>query len=273
VTLFPDEDAARREHGYFCPASLPRPGERVYVLNEPGLPKQTATVVSSQRASQASLYSATEGQVLASVPAFDSDCSVTVRYDDGTTASVSAAEQPTPIMAQAAPLLGYGALAAFLALDDAWGKAEERHESLLGRLAPTQLEAKTPPLSGDYWGGSEESDSGDNRPRLLERGVCYDRSVVRDQAVRTTINFGSDGTVTGRGSDSVDGAYRITRGRWGTLDGDKQPTVAWVEAYDEGFEVAVQGRVTRDGKIKARFTSSRDVSGTFVLALKPSVRG
>merc|ERR1719420_2186527 len=39
IALFPDESTAREEGGYYCPANLPRPGERVEVEG------RTATVV------------------------------------------------------------------------------------------------------------------------------------------------------------------------------------------------------------------------------------
>ena len=201
------------------------------------------------------MYGADGGVLLQPVPGFESDCSVTVQFDDGSTGTVSAAEQPTPLIeevAQWAAVLGYVGLGLWPGGADAWDRAEERHEELLEelRLAATSKDA---PNSGEYWGSSEESDEG-------------------DQAVRSTLTFGRDGSVTGRGKDGVDGAYRIVRGRWGTRDGDSKPTVAWIEEYDEGFQVAVKGHYdARDGKIKARFTSSRGVSGAFALAPKPSV--
>ena len=77
--------------------------------------------------------------------------------------------------------------------------------------------------------------------------------------------------VEGRGNDSADGAYKITKGAWGVAEqGDI--TIAWVEKYDQGFEVLVEGVYdARGGKIKAAFYSSRSVSGKFELALKPSI--
>lgn len=197
--------------------------------------------------------------LLQPVPGFESDCSVTVRFDDGTVGTVSAAEQPKPILEEVAPLLVYGALQGALTFlgdgDGARERAEECHEELLEELAAAAARGSggAAPLSGVYWGSSEESDEG-------------------DQAVRTTLTFGSDGTIEGRGRDGVDGNYRISRGRWGVLDGDSEPTVAWIEKYDEGFEVMVQGKCdARSGKIEARFTSSRGVRGAFGLAPKPSV--
>ena len=65
---------------------------------------------------------------------------------------------------------------------------------------------------------------------------------------------------------------RISRGRWGVLDGQTKPTVAWIEDYDEGFKVAVKGSYdARTGKIEARFTSSRGLGGSFELVPKPSI--
>jgi len=141
--------------------------------------------------------------------------------------------------------------------DEAWGRAQDRHEQLSSELdASTDAQR---PSSGEYWGCSEESDAG-------------------DQAVRCSLTFHADGRVTGRGNDGVDGAYRVTRGQWGRpyRKGAARPNgnskVAWIEEYDDGFSVAVEGQYdAREGKIKARFTSSRGVKGTFVLAPKPSI--
>lgn len=260
MVLYPDESAARRGDGFYCPR-LPRVGERVDVAGEPGQPgtRRTGTVLSSQPPSQKALYDTDGGVLLQPVPGFESDCSVTVKFDDGTTGTVSAAEEPTSRFVQglqAAAGLGYCGFIvsdAFGDASDGWARTEERHEELLEELSLAGRSGEDAPLSGEYWGSSEESDEG-------------------DQAVRSTINFRADGTITGRGRDGVDGSYRISRGRWGVRDGERRPQVAWIETYDEGFEVAVQGTYEpRDGKIKARFTSSRGVSGTFVLAPKPSI--
>jgi len=261
IVLYPDESAARKQDGYFCPANLPSPGERVDIAGDAGLPQRTATVISSQRPSQSSLYGAGGGRTLQPVPGFESDCSVTVKYDDGTTGTVSAAELPTPLIEQAAPFLAYAGLQGAIAVldsdgGDSWSDAEERHEDSLLALKRAWASGDTAqdaPPSGEWWGSSEESDEG-------------------DQAARSTLKFHPDGTVTGRGEDGVDGAYQLSRGRWGVLDGDTRPTVAWIEKYDEGFQVAVKGRYNpRNGKIQARFASSRGVSGAFELAPKPSV--
>lgn len=196
------------------------------------------------------------------VPGFGSDCSVTVRYDDGTIGTVSAAERPksmaTSLVECIALPVGYGALWLLSAGDSgsSWKKTVGGHKALLAELhlaLKGEMLGEEAPPSGEYWGSSEESDEG-------------------DQAVRCTLSFGSDGTVTGRGTDGVDGAYRITRGGWGVRRGDSKLTVAWVEVYDEGFQVAVEGHYdAHNGKIEARFTSSRGVIGSFVLAPKPIV--
>ena len=53
---------------------------------------------------------------------------------------------------------------------------------------------------------------------------------------------------------------------------DDAATVAWTEVYDDGFKVVVHGKYdARDGRITARFTSSRGVRGSFALSPKPSV--
>jgi len=244
IVLFPDESTARENEGYYCPANLPRPGERVEVEG------RTATVVASTPAAQ---------------PSFETDCTVTVQYKDGTLDSVSAAEEPTPRWLQAVQLGLYPAYFALVSMGEgsgstAWHKAQDRHEEVLEELKEAFAESKetTPPTTGEYWGGSEESDGA-------------------DQSVRSTIRFGSDGSIRGRGNDGEDGYYTIKDGRWGALDTVnpfKNGTikVAWKEKYDQGFEVVVEGEYnTRTGKIKAHFESSRRVSGTFELAPKPSV--
>jgi len=268
VVLYPDKSAARRENGYYCPSNLPRPGERVYVeQGEPSLPRRTATVIASQPASQTKLYGKSVGSVLQSVPGFDEDCTVSVRYDDGMIDTVSAAQRPASEFAEfistmAVPIVygSFGLLSQFSDDgDDVWETAKELQEELLQEIASAREQPggppQTPPQSGEYWGCSNESDEG-------------------DQAVRTTLIFHRDGIITGRGIDGVDGSYRVTRGRWCTRGGkeDEKPTVAWTEVYDEGFEVAVVGRYDEvTARIEAIFTSSRGVRGEFALKPKPSV--
>jgi len=49
-------------------------------------------------------------------------------------------------------------------------------------------------------------------------------------------------------------------------------TVGWIEEYDEGFQVVVEGFYNAEtGKIEARFRSSRGVRGRFILVPKPSI--
>jgi len=252
IRLFPNEASAREGEGFYCPATMPRPGEKVNVQGGAS-GYRTATVISSTPATQASLYGKDGYAVMQPVPGFDESCTVTVQYSDGTTGVLSAAEEPTPLWQSVGTLAAYGALtAATYALpdsDDVWESVQEKHDYLIMHLTG----GKEAPPSGEYWGSSEESDEG-------------------DQAVRTTIRFRPDGTVTGRGKDGVDGAYRITRGRWGMHGDDDKVTVAWIEEYDEGFSVAVKGTYeARSGTIKARFTSDRGVSGSFELAPKPSI--
>lgn len=261
--LYPDKSAAQRENGFYCPANLPRTGERVNVQPEnPGMPTRMATVITSQQATHTALYGAS-GSTLQPVPGFESDCSVTVQYDDGMTETVSAAEQPLSASAELAQNVGLGSACllygALLSMDDGdsvWDSAMDRQHDLLDELAASKFEGlpMARPVSGDYWGASDESDEG-------------------DQAVRTALAFSRDGTITGRGTDGVDGSYRITRGRWGSRRDDvSTPTVVWTEVYDEGFEVAVEGRYDEStATIKATFTSSRGVRGRFELKPKPSV--
>jgi len=236
------------------------------------LPKRKATVISSQVASQSTLYgssgSGLHGSVLQPVPGFESDCTVSVQYDDGMIDSVSAAQQPVPVAVEVAEytmLAGYFVFTVMYGSgsgdsgDSAWASAKDRRDELLDEMDQVRRVDGPPsalPLSGEYWGASDESDEG-------------------DQAVRSTLVFKRDGTITGRGVDGVDGSYRITRGRWGALrdqTDDSKPTVTWTEVYDEGFEVVVEGRYDEStARIKADFTSSRGIRGRFELKPKPSV--
>lgn len=268
--LFPDEATARQEHGYFCPATMPKPGERVDVDGGAGGKTRTATVVSSQAALQNSLY---DRGGAALTPGFENaDCTVLVRYDDdGSTATVSAAEKAKSNVEKYGDLISLATVYLLLGATsiinppspvDHWEDAMDRHDELRDELAPasSRPDGTEVPASGEYWGASEESDEG-------------------DQAVRTTLRFARNGDITGRGVDGEDGAYRIMYGRWGVLDGgaddgagDAKPTVAWIEVYDQGFEVAVEGRYdAKTGQIRANFVSSRNIRGTFELVPKPSV--
>merc|ERR1711924_405565 len=88
------------------------------------------------------------------------------------------------------------------------------------------------------------------------------------------MGFDASGAVRGRGVDGEDGPYTITKGVWGQRAGDKEGegSVGWIEQYSEGFEVVVEGFYNaKNGKIEARFRSSRGVSGRFMLAPKPSI--
>lgn len=125
-------------------------------------------------------------------------------------------------------------------------KAKKRQRLLVNALnETTTITAQVPP-SGSYDGTSSESDNG-------------------DQDIRTTLRFAADGSITGNGRDSTDGPYTVVDGAWAPINGESQPTVAWTEKYSRGFEVVVKGTFLQDGTIKARFTSSLGVRGTFVL--------
>lgn len=112
------------------------------------------------------------------------------------------------------------------------------------------------PQSGRYEGRSAEDDDG-------------------DQGVVTHLTFRDDGTIDGWGVDAVDGGYVIKEGVWSIngqiptpADHGQIPTpgiggrVAWVEKYDEGFEVALRGQVRADGTIRAMWASTIGVSGS-----------
>lgn len=104
------------------------------------------------------------------------------------------------------------------------------------------------PLNGRYNGRSAEDDDG-------------------DQVVVTHLYFREDGTVHGWGEDGVDGRYVIKDGVWSTTSGSTNAMklwgrVAWIEKYDEGFEVALRGQICADGTIRAMWASTIGVSGT-----------
>lgn len=96
------------------------------------------------------------------------------------------------------------------------------------------------PVDGKYEGESAEDDGG-------------------DQGVATSLTFHRDGTLSGAGDDAVDGKYSIGEGRWSAQ------RVAWIEKYDEGFEVALRGQRRPDGSIRALWASSVGVAGSVEL--------
>jgi len=111
------------------------------------------------------------------------------------------------------------------------------------------------PLSGRYVGESAEDDDG-------------------DQPVSTHLTFDKDGRVTGYGFDDVDGPYLIKDGRWSTREGKLGGgRVAWIEKYDDGFEVALRGQIRDDGVIRAMWASDRGVSGSVELVLRDDADG
>jgi len=112
----------------------------------------------------------------------------------------------------------------------------------LENVADPLVAAIEKPVNGEYGGETAEDDAG-------------------DQSVSTTLSFGRDGAISGRGHDGVDGAYTIREGRW------SGKRVAWVEEYEEGFTVALRGQVRPDGTILGLWASSRGVGGS--VALQP----
>jgi len=109
------------------------------------------------------------------------------------------------------------------------------------------------PADGRYVGSSAEDDDG-------------------DQPVAVHLEFKEDGTVQGWGNDGVDGRYVLKDGVWSTtgggggLAGLLGARVAWIEQYDEGFQVALRGQVLADGTIRALWASTVGVSGSVDLA-------
>lgn len=258
--IYPTPAAARENKGLVCPATLPKPGTKVQIDGV-----GTATVLESQPSLQSGLYSRS-GSTSSLPPGFDCGCTLKVQYDkDGTLDTVSAAQKPPSVVdewIEDNPLALLAAVVALRAMDTktASGKYDEmrkRYEEALDAESPSDdllPREALQEMSGEYWGGSEESDEG-------------------DQAIRVTLTFEGDGRITGRGRDGVDGSYRITGGRWraGKDDGCVIE-MHWEETYDEGFKVICTA--TRDaasGKVRAKFASSRDVSGVFTLAKIPSI--
>lgn len=241
-----------------CPATLPAAGSKVDIVG-----KGTATVLRSHPALQSGLYDGRGVQNLP--PGFDSGCTLDIQYADGTTDVVSAAQAAgaEELDTVTSLLLVAGCQAAIVALDStgptrsSWDRMQDEYndwiEDALEQNAGVKgLRERAAELGGDYWGGSEESDDG-------------------DQAIRVTFRFEADGRLRGHGRDGVDGTYKITGGQWILLP-NGSVELAWKEVYDEGFTAICMGSLDgRSGRIDAQFTSSRDVSGSFTLAKKPSI--
>merc|ERR1719274_13218 len=116
---------------------------------------------------------------------------------------------------------------------------EEEH-----RTTDPLVAAIARPSDGRYEGRSAEDDDG-------------------DQSVVTHLTFLPNGTVKGWGEDGVDGRYVIKDGVWSTGgEGIAGGRVAWIEKYDEGFEVALRGQIRADGAIRALWASSVGVGGS-----------
>lgn len=238
---------------------MPSPGTKVDIVGV-----GTATVLERQPAVQAGLYSGLAGSFKDLPPGFDCGCTLKVQYADGTVDTVSAAQNPPSVLETFAPIAGYAAYgAATVALDSyeyesEYDRMQKRYEDKLAEevdpdhssLLPSGLLAE---ISGEYWGGSEESDDG-------------------DQAIRCNFRFEKNGHIKGRGRDDVDGSYKIVGGRWAAESGGKKLKMMWKEAYDDGFTTICTGMYdAKTGKIDARFASSRDVSGVFELSKKPNI--
>lgn len=252
MRIYPTDDEARRNGGLVCPAHLPKPGTKVDIA---GIGR--ATVLGSQPALPSALYGVAGSQLLP--PGFDCGCTLQVEYADGTRDVISAAENPPISDGVATAVLATTAAAVLLAGESGqsrYGEMKQRYDEALSRDESPMVD---PPLntcaevSGEYWGGSEESDAG-------------------DQAIRVHLRLESGGRITGRGRDNVDGSYQIVSGRWTARPDGRRVQLAWKESYDEGFSAICIGSYdATSGKIDAEFVSSRDVSGTFTLAKKPAI--
>jgi len=265
--IFPTDAMAREGGGMVCPANLPSVGSKVDVVGV-----GTATVLERRPALQSDLY---PGRLVGQqplAPGFDGGCTLSVQYQDGSTDTISAAQEPRSEFEEALDaylppvvLAGYASMVLLGGASSSatgYGDYLEMDTILSDVLEATQTapDAATAEaakalaaLSGEFWGGSEgETDGG-------------------DQSVRVTLNFKRDGRITGRGHDGEDGSYTISRGKWVRED-DGRLWVAWEEVYHEGFRAICIGHIdAASAKVKARFASSRSVSGAFRLAKKPSV--
>lgn len=235
-----------------CPASLPKPGTTVDVVGV-----GPAKVLRSQPAVQSPLYGSNSAQPLP--VGLDAGCTLQVQYADGTIDVISAAEAPRSAAAELTEYLAIPAYMAGIFLLEGYDETSEYdemkerlEEELSNHDLPKADAARLAEWSDEYWGGSSESDAG-------------------DQSVRVRLNFEKDGLITGRGRDGVDGSYKITSGRW-TIRNDGKLDMIWEERYDEGFRVICAGTYdTASGKIDARLASNRNVSGSFTLAKKPKI--
>lgn len=251
--MFPTDAEAREKDGLVCRA-LPKVGTKVDIEGV-----GTATVVQTQPAIESQLYGGSLFTSRALPPGFDSGCTLQVQYSDGTTDTVSAAEEPLSVLDEQLPLVVGGLYCALIfsggsssEFSSSYEEAGERYEEILTDEDPGAPCAELDAMSGEYWGGSEESDDG-------------------DQAIRVSLKFKPDGAIEGRGSDDADGSYRITSGRWKVL-ADGSILVAWKETYDAGFSAICVGEFdVTTGNIDARFASSREVTGDFSLAKKPAI--
>lgn len=134
--------------------------------------------------------------------------------------------------------------------DDELADTRALMEELKKDFAATDrvISAIQQPASGRYVGQSAEDDGG-------------------DQSVVTQLTFGADGVVRGWGDDAEDGKYRIASGRWHSDPENPGSTrVAWIEKYEEGFEVALRGQIRNDGVIMGMWASSVGVAGSVELA-------
>lgn len=231
---------------------MPKVGTKVDILGGDGTLTRTATVLESQPAVQSALDDGRASLGLS----FDGGCALQVQYRDGTTDTVSLAKAPPSeleeFVVNAALPVAYVAFLAAPYLDGP--SARREYEQMRERLMEPRGESPSNPLNLrsligpwiEFQGGSSESDKG-------------------DQDIRVTLRLKRDGDVAGLGRDGVDGSYKITRGRWDVLpNGNLQ--LAWEESYDEGFVAICEGEYdTISGEIRARFASSRSVSGSFTL--------
>ncbi|GFH44042.1 predicted protein [Chaetoceros tenuissimus] len=79
---------------------------------------------------------------------------------------------------------------------------------------------------------------------------------------RVRLNFTQNGYISGSGKDSIDGRYSV-KGTWEEV-GNGEYEVEWTERYKD-FEVEVEGKLKKGNILSGRFTSSRRISGTFVV--------
>ena len=124
------------------------------------------------------------------------------------------------------------------------------------------------PTSGIYLGLAREvtiEDEGETITTKSLNKVGLKKDI--EQSSRADLAFRQDGTVTGKGFDYIDGPFTIVGGQW------RGSKVRWSEEYEEGFSTMVRGSIENNGKLEARYISSRRVRGEVSLTFSGPLDG